>query len=197
MKGLWLAFTAVTLLEMGCGGRGDRVTFRVKAADVQHQSNSFLKNKGPDDPIEITLPGKLLNPAAPITLVPRDQAGWSTPEHAAQSILSANTAGDASWILDNYVSGERAGIRKQLAEPGVLERTRNYYRTAGKTSETCWTEIHGFRVLFFRAVDPDGDTTLIAVTLANTPEGWRQTDALARDDTFEIVWTALHTGGAR
>ena len=195
MKGL--AFAAVALLEMGCGAGVDRVTFRVKAADVQHQSNSFLKNKGPDETIEMTLPGKLLNPAAPVTLVARDQAGWSTPEHAAQSILSANTAGDASWIVENYVSGERAAIRKQLSEPGVLERTRNYYRTAGKTSETCWTEIHGFRVLFFQAVDTDGDTTLAAMTLAQTPEGWRQTDALARDDTFEIVWTALHTGGAR
>ena len=197
MKGLWLAFAAVALLEMGCGAHGDRVTFRVKAAEVQHQSNSFLKNKGPDDTIEMTLPGKLLNPAAPIALVTRDQAGWTTPEDAAQSILSANTSGDASWIVENYVPAERAGIRKQLAEPGVLERTRNYYRSAGKTSESCWTEIQGFRVLFFQAMDADGDTTLIAVTLANTPEGWRQTDALARDDTFEIVWTALHTGGAR
>ncbi|HLG97094.1 MAG TPA: hypothetical protein VKX49_12345 [Bryobacteraceae bacterium] len=197
MKRVGLALTAAALAHLGCNGRGDRVTFRVKAADVQHQSNSFLKNKQPADSIEITLPGKLLNPPVAVTLIGRDQADWSTPEHAAQSILSAGTSGDASWVVESYVSAERAEVSRRLAQPDALERIRNYYRALGKVSETCSVEINGYRALFLQAVDPDGDTTLIAIALAHTPDGWRQTDALARDDTFEIAWAALHTGGAR
>ena len=190
-----VVFGAV-VVQLACA-RGDRLTFRAKVADVQHRANSFLKNKQPDDSVDITLPGKLLNPPAPLNLIRREQADWSTPEHAAESILSANSAGDGAWMVENFVPSEREGVSKRVSEPEVIRGTENYYRNLGKVSETCWTELRGFRVLFLQGLDADGDATLISITLSKTAEGWRQTDALAHDDTFEIVWTALHTGGVR
>ena len=197
-KFLFLAAAAgCAILQLACGTRGDRLTFRVKVSDVQHQANSLLKNKQPDDYVEITLPGKLLNPATPVNLISRSQADWSTPEHAAASILSANAAGDPSWMIENYVPSEREAVSKRLSDPDVLRTTVSYYQDLGRTSMTGSAELRGFTLIFIQGLDEDGDATLLALVLSKTPTGWRQTDALAHDDTFEIIWTALHTGGVR
>ncbi len=197
MRSRLLALAAAAILQSGCGTLGDQLTFRVKAADVQHKNNSLLKSKQPDDYVEITLPGKLLNPATPVKMISRSQADWNTPEHAAVSILSANAAGDAAWMVENYVPSEREGANKKLSDPNVLESTENYYQNLGTVSMTGWTELRGYTLIFIRGVDEDGDATVLVLTLSKTPDGWKQTDALAHDDTFEIVWTALHTGGVR
>lgn len=169
----------------------------MKVSDLRRPSNALVKGKPPDDSVEITLPGQLLNPAQPISWIPRSQSDWSTTGHAAASIISANIAGDIPWIIENYVPTERAAIAKQLSNPEAAQRNRDYYRNLGKISLTGWTEIHGFIVLFLQGLDEDGDATLNSFTLSKTSSGWKQTNALATDDTFEFVWTALHTGGVR
>ncbi len=197
-KFLFLAAAAgCAMLQLACGSLADRLTFRTKVADVQHRTNSLLKNKQPDDYVEITLPGKLLNPSTPVNLIARNQAEWSTPEHAAASILSANAAGDTSWMLENYVPSEREAVDKKLSDPDVLRTTVSYYQNLGRASMTGSAELRGFTLIFIQGRDEDGDATILALVLSKTPSGWRQTDALAHDDTFEIVWAALHTGGVR
>ena len=197
MKYGLLALAAAAILQSACGMLGDHLIFRAKAADVQQKANTFLKNKQPDDYVEITLPGKLLNPATPVNMISRTQADWSTPEHTAEAILSANAAGDTPWMVENYVPSERETTNKNLSPPNVLQSTQNYYQNLGKVSITGWTELRGYTLVFIRGVDEDGDATVLVLTLSKTPDGWKQTDALAHDDTFEIVWTALHTGGVR
>jgi hypothetical protein len=167
------------------------------ASDVRRASNSLIKGKQPNDSVEITLPGILLNPPQPIPLIPRTQADATTPERAAASIISANSSGDIPWIIENYVPAERPAIAKQFSDPQAAQRNREYYRNLGKISQTGWTEIHGYTVLFLQGLDEDGDATLISITLSKTPAGWKQTTALSNDDTFELVWSALHTGGVR
>ena len=195
MKYLLSIVAAGIILQLGCGAAGDQLTFRAKAVDIQHKSNSLLKGKQADDFVDVTLPGKLFHPAQPVQQVSRTQADWSTPERAAASIFSANSAGDVPWIVENYVPAERESISKRLADPLVREQARNFYGDAGKVSLLARTELRGYTVLFLQGMDPDGDATVISITLSKTPEGWKQTDALSRDDTFEIVWTAFHTGG--
>ena len=197
MKYRLFAVAAAAFLHLACGTLGEKLNFRVKVADVQHKANSFLQHKEPADYVEITLPGKMLNPPLPVKLISRHQADWSTPEHAAASILSANAAGDIAWVVQNYVPAERQAIGQRLSDPVTVDGTKNYYRSLGTASITGRTEILGFTLLFVQGVDEDGDSAVLVVTLSKTPEGWKQTEALAHDDTFEIVWTALHTGGVR
>ena len=197
MKYAVLVLAASAMLQSACGILGDRLSFRAKVADVQHQTNSLVKNKQPDDYVEITLQGKLLNPATAVNLIARNQADWSTPEHAAASILSANTDGDRSWMIENYIPAERAAIDKRFSDPDVLRTTVSYYQNLGRASMTGWAELRGFTVVFIQGMDEDGDTTVLALALSKTSTGWRETDTLSHDDTFEIVWTALHTGGVR
>jgi hypothetical protein len=191
-----LACLAIALIaQASCNFSGDRLTFRAKVSDFRRPSNTLIRNKQPSDAVEVTLPGKLLNPAQPIALVSRPQSDYSTPERAAAAIVSANTAGDVSWIVENYLPEQRPAVGEGFADPDAVQRNTNYYRNLGKVSITGWTEIHDNRVLFLQGLDEDGDATFIAITLAKTPSGWKQTDSLQNDDTFELVWTALHTGG--
>jgi hypothetical protein len=186
-----------TLAQSSCRSTPSRVTFEARASDLRRPSNSFARNKAPDDLLELSLPGKLLQPPAAVNLVQRGTADWSTPEHAVASIVSANVAGDVSWMVENFVRPEREAIGKQLADPAAVRRIRDYYNNAGKVSITASVEIRGFTVLFLLGLDDDGDATFLNAALSKTPEGWKQTNALADDDTLDLVSAALHTASAR
>jgi hypothetical protein len=192
-----LAILAAMLTQLSCGHQGERLTFQAKVADLGRQTNSLAMNKRLDDFVEITVPGRLLTVPSAVNPVRRREADWTTPEHAIASILSANIAGDMSWILENFVAGEREEARKQLADPVVAGRTRDYYHNAGKVETMGWAEVRGFTVVFLRGLDDDGDSTFLTEVLSKTPSGWRQTQALSRDDTYDVVWTALHSGRVR
>jgi hypothetical protein len=185
------------LAQSSCRSTPARVTFEARVSDLRKPSNSFARNKAPDDLLELSLPGKLLQPPAPVNLVPRSATDWTTPEHAMASIVSANTAGDVSWMLENFVRSEREGVARQLADPAAVKRIRDYYSNAGKASITASVEIRGFTVLFLLGLDDDGDATFLNAALSKTPEGWKQTNALADDDTLDLVSAALHTASAR
>jgi hypothetical protein len=191
-----LAILVAILAQFGCG-RQQRLTFQAKVADLGRQNNALAMNKRPDDFVEITVPGQLLRVPIAVSLVRRSEADWSTPEHAVASILSANMAGDLSWILDNFVPAERDAARKQLSDPAIARRTRDYYRYSGKVEMMGWAEVRGFDIVFMRGLDEDGDATFLAEVLSKTPSGWRQTQALSKDDTYDVVWTAIHAGSAR
>ena len=173
------------------------MTFQARVADLRKPGNSFARNKRPDDLVEIALPGRMLDVPVVVKLVGRREADWSTPESAVAAILSANVAGDVPWILQSFVPAERNEALKQFADPVAVERGRESYAAMGKFAITGRAEVHGFTVVFVRGEEEDGDSTVLTVNLSKTPSGWKQTDALAHDDTFDVVSIALHTGTVR
>ncbi len=188
---------AAALAQFSCRPHQDRLAFQVKVSDLRRPANALAKGKGPDDLVEVTLPGQLRRPPVPLPLVSRRDADWSTPERAAASVVSASLAGDVSWIAENFVRAEREKIRERLSDPAIASQTFAFFRNMGKVEMTGWAEVQVYRVIFLIGQDEDGDATVATVTLSKTDAGWRQTNALAEDDTFEVVWTALHTGGVR
>ena len=177
-----------------CSCSSDHVTLQAKVADLRRSGSVFAKNKNPNDIVQLKLPGQVLDVPARVQLIRRDQADWSTPENAIASILSANAAGNVPWMLLNYVPAERNTALKQFSDPNAVERSRESYRAMEKFERTGWVQIREFRVTLVRGEDVDGDPTLMSVALLKTPAGWKQSDALANDDTLDMVVTALHTG---
>jgi hypothetical protein len=190
------AILIAALAQFSCRLGGDRVSFEAKVSNLR-QTNSLAKGKGPDDLVEVVLPGRLFTPPVAPKHVQRSEADWSTPENAMASILSANMEGDVSWIVENFVPAEHEQAGKQFIDPKAAGRISVYYRGIGIIEMTGQAEVRGFIVVFLRAIDEDGDPNFLTVTLAKTPTGWRQTDALAKDDTFEVIATAVRTGGFR
>jgi hypothetical protein len=192
-----MAIVIATLAQFACRRGPERVIFQARVSNLRRQTNSFARNKRPDDFAEVAVPGRLFTPPVAVSLVGRSEAGWSTPESAVASIVSANLAGDVPWIVDSFVPAEHEHAGKQFVDPAAAGRTSVYYRGIGKIEMTGQAEVRGFTVVFLRAVDEDGDANFITLTLAKTPSGWRQTDALSEDDTFEVIATAVRTGGIR
>jgi len=185
------------LALIACGPRTEQLTFQARVSDLRRPSNALAKNKGPDQFVDTTAPGRLLDPVVEVKPVARKNADWSTPEGATAAIVSANLAGDGSWVVENYSPEEREEARRGLGDPAVAARTWNYYRNMGKVVMMGWAEVRGFRLIFLQGREEDGDATFVVVALKKTADGWRQSNALADTDEFEVIWTALHTGGIR
>ena len=188
-----IAFLSAALVSCRLGL--DSLTFQAQVANLHRRNNSFAKNRSSADSVEVTLPGRLMQPPLAVNTVERSRGDWSTPEGAAGSILSASMAGDVPWIIEGYVPAERDAARRQLSDPMAARRDLDYFRNLGKVDIFCRTEVRGFTVLLLRGVDPDGDVTFLTMVLVKTPSGWRQTNSLADDDTFDVVQTAARTGG--
>ena len=82
--------------------------------------------------MEVTLPGQLRRPPIPLPLVSRRDADWSTPERAAASVVSANLAGDVSWIAENFVRAEREKVASGFPIPAIASQTFAFFRNMGK-----------------------------------------------------------------
>src|SRR2546427_6486284 len=107
-----------------------RLTFRARVSELGLQTGSYAKSKRPDDCAEVALPGRLNQPPLSVALVDRKAADWSTPERAMASIRSANTAGDAAWILENFSPDAQAGRRSLLAQAAAAQRHPDSYNTS-------------------------------------------------------------------
>jgi hypothetical protein len=191
--------TLITLLlaassQWACRS-AERITFHARVSDLRRPANSYAAGKHSGDVVEISVPGKLLQPPLVVTPVLRNQADWSTPERAIASIISANSAGDATWMIESFAPAERERARRQLSDPMFFKQTRDYYRHLGTVRITGEAEVRGFMVMLLLGQDEDGDATSLITTLAKTPEGWRQTNALAADDEFDLISTAVYTRG--
>ena len=194
---LWLAGLVLSVAAAVLCQQIGRLTFRAQVSQLPLQNNPLARNKRPEDFVEITLPGLLRNPPLAVELIPKAQADWSTPEHAMASIRSANTAADADWILLNFVPAERSGVHEMIRDPEVFQRNTDYHRSVRK-AEITGSAIYGkFIIIFLHEESEAGQARTVPVTLTRTASGWKQTNALSKDSTFDVVWTALRNGGVR
>jgi hypothetical protein len=190
--GVRLASAMAMLLLPLCAQDRGRLTFQALVSELGRQTGSFAKNKPPEEAVSVTLPGRLFDPPHAVALIKRSQADWSTPERVIASIRSANTAGDPEWIVQNFVPAERAGIRKMLADPATAGRNRDYYKSVRKVGITGSAQLRDLTIVFVR--EESDAARVLPVTLAKTSSGWKQTNALSSDDTFDVVWMALRSG---
>ena len=193
MKRFWLALAAGLLA--GCGAPD--LTFEAKVADLHKPGNHLAYRMEPEAMVKFKAPGKMLDPLTALRRVTREQADWSTAEHAAESVISANVAGDLPWVVRNFVFGERLEAGRQLQDPMAAARTRAYFLNLGAVKLMGWAEFGDARIMFLRGEEGDGDPNTATMVLAKTGEGWRQTTSLGRDDRYDVVVTALQHGGVK
>ena len=174
-----------------------RLSFRAKVSELLLQNNPLARNKRPDDFVTVTLPGHLRNPPLAVDLIQRTQADWSTPEHAMASIRSANTAADPDWIVLNFVPAERPEVQKLVRDTEVFQRNTAYYNSVRKAEITGLAEYGKFTLVFLREESGPNQSRIVPVTLTRTASGWKQTNALSKDNTYDVVWTALRSGSVQ
>jgi len=102
----WRLVAVVGLAALGSewstGQETIRLTFQAKVSDLLLETGSFARNQRPDDTVQVTLPGHRIAPPRAVPLIRRAEAKWIAPEFVVDSIRSADTVGDAPWIIENF-----------------------------------------------------------------------------------------------
>ena len=186
---------AAVVLQPGAGQESSSLTFEANVSDLGLQTGSFARNKKPDDTVQVRLPGHRIAPPRTVLLIRRADAKWASPESCVDSIRSANTAGDAAWILENFAPGDQADVRKLVGEPDLARRNQDYYKSVSKAEIIALVELGAYRIAVVREETVQAKATVVPLTMVKTPAGWKQTNALAKDETFDVLWAAVRNGG--
>jgi uncharacterized protein YqeY len=196
MRGL-LAFLIATLtmsasiVPAALGQDKNGLTFKANVSDLRLKNNSRAKNRRQGDCVRVTLPGRLDKPPVPVALIERKAAAWTTPEDAVASIRSANTSGEKEWILENFSRDDRARVKALIDDPAILKRNLDYYKMIQNVEIMGSAELRGHHIVLVREATADGKARMAPVTLVKTASGWKQTNALSADETFDLILASL------
>lgn len=81
-----------------------------------------------------------------------------------------------------------------LGDSAIAKRNQDYYKTVRKVDITGSAQLRDLTILFVREESDAGKALVLPITLAKTTSGWKQTNILSDDDTFDVVWMALRSG---
>jgi hypothetical protein len=159
------------------------------------QSGALAEGKALTDFSQIILPGRLYAPPIKLDLPAKGSAEWDTPAAAAAADFAAQKADDGDWIAGNFASGDRAEVQSFLSDKTMRSRNRALFQTMSARYLSGEVEYKDYVLLFVRDGSPQSPPKVL--TLEKTPDGYKRTNALASDDTFDIVWSALRNGEVR
>ncbi len=169
-----------------------RLTFSAKVSGLGLQSNSLAAGKSAGDTVEVILPGKRYFVPKPTPPIAREMANRSTPVQAASSDHFAFRSDDADWILENFAEADQEEVRGWLGDKRIREANSSYYSSLETMQIWGEAELQGYRLVFVRY---NGDKTNSAVlTFTETPGGWKRTNALKADETFDVVFASVRNG---
>jgi hypothetical protein len=168
------------------------VAFRAKASLLPSDA-SLVKGKGPDDVVEIVLPGRVYDPPIKVTPVnAKRDASWKTPEQASASDFSAFRAGDPEWLRENFRSEDYPQIKRMVEDPNIRRLNRQTYRGYGEKTILARAFYKDFVLVF---VQYDRDTASGVVEIYQKVKGsWKRTHALAQDETVGVVQSMFRQG---
>ena len=162
-----------------------RLTFRARVGDLGLQNGSYAAGKSPDDVVEVMLAGKRNFVPKPIFPIARAMASRESLTTAATSDFFAFRTDNADWILENFADADQAEVRGWFADSNVRSANKRYYAKLETMQVWGEAELGGYRLVFVRY---NGDkATNTVMTYTSTPQGWKRTNALKSDETFDVV----------
>jgi hypothetical protein len=168
-----------------------QIAFSVKISDLGLQNNSLARGKQPTEWIEVHLPGQLYDPAKRFGPVTRKAANWTTPIDAAIADFSAFKADDANWILHDFVTQEKDAVSYVLNDKVTREKNRTLFKDRAERYVTGEANYKDYVFVFVRDTGQEHPSPL---TFALTGNGYKRTNALSGDETFDVVFSPLRNG---
>jgi len=170
---------------------GGKLLFRVQIGDRGIKTD-IEKGKTLSDYSEVTLPGVLIKPPLKLAPVAQQNAKFDTPVNAAAADFSAEKSDDADWIVSMFAPVDRADIKSMLADQAMRTRNRGIFAHKDARYVRGQASYKNYVLLFI--VDGNLDNAANVLAFIKTPDGFRRTNALSADATFDIVWSALRLG---
>ncbi len=141
--------------------------------------------------VELTLPGRWFDPMLKLEMVSKESATYGTVQDAIRAGFSAMKAMDIEWIKKGFVNGEATELESVLKDPDTAARIKALNQDKSSIYLNGIVEYKDFRVVVVAQTE---DSPVTPFSFQLTPEGWKQTNALAADEGFSIILSALLNG---
>ena len=168
------------------------IRFRVRVSYVGLQNSSLVRGKQPTDFVEVKLPGQLYDSPKRFAPISKQSVDWNSPIDAAVADFSAFKADDSNWILEDFVPEEENEVRSLLANKDAHQQNRDIFEARTERDVTGQVRYKEYAIVFAR---DSGQAHPVPLTFKQTSYGWKRTNALSKDETFDVVFSALYNGG--
>ena len=191
------AFWLVLLFALathGAAALAGEIAFTARVGDLGLQTGHIARGLTRGDSVTVTLPGERFVPPRRLDIVPRAEADRTTPAGALQSDFSAWKADDTDWIRENFAARERPAITAFLANPEMRAASRAGF--ARYDAAYLWSVVSygDYALALFTYGQGEERAYGLTATFVFEDGGWRKSNALSRDETLDIVWTAFRQG---
>ena len=166
--------------------------FKAKVGQLGLPANSLATGIGAEDFVRVTLPGHLYRQVIEVQIVPKNALRRFSPEAASASDFSAFKAGDPGWIAANFTHKEQAQELANFNDKMIMERTRAIF-DAYQQKTLVGQALYKDKVILFVNYH-DWPVHLHAEVYVKEGNQWKRTNALASDETFDILSVAVRNG---
>jgi hypothetical protein len=166
--------------------------FRAPASALPSTAD-LVKDKAPDETVEIVLPGRVYTP--PLKLEPvatRSKANRSTPEQASASDFSAFRAADSGWLKENFTAEDYPSIKRLVEDPRMIRQNQRIFMGHGAKAvvATCMYRDHALVFVQYDGAKAGG----LLEVYAKTGAEWKRTNALSKDPTVSSLLPMFRSG---
>lgn len=170
------------------------LTFRAKKTDLWVKDSTLAKEQSDNDFIEVELQGELYESPKQVFEITKKEINRNTLEGIVASVFSANKAADLKWIVDNFVDEEKDNAKLLFKNKKILKESQADAKSIRGRYIKGQAEYKDYIIVFVEEDYPRGKKVTEALTCKKTPDGWKVTNALANDETYDVVFAALASG---
>ena len=173
------------------------LTFRAKKSALWFIKPNADDKESQDATVEVTLPGEIYETPKQVIEVSMRKVDRSTIEGEAASVFSAGRAGNIKWIVENFVKEDQDRVTMTFKDKKLLKDSKMDAKSVQAEYITGKARYKDYTILFIeQEYGKNGKNKKVteAIACKQTPEGWKLTNAIASDETFDIVFAAVSNG---
>ena len=178
---------------VGLKNSSGKLTFRAKQSELWFK-HSATNDKKQEETAEVTLTGRFYTPPKKVSTISKKEVDRSTPEGLIDSHFSASKKGDLKWIVDNFIDEEQSKVKSVFENKKILKEGQLSAKKIEAEYLTGEADYKEHTLLFIEQQYGMGVKVTEAVACKKTEDGWKLTNALSADETFDIVFAALSSG---
>lgn len=168
------------------------LTFKAKYSSLWFKHDGLSETD--DKIVETTLPGILFDPPQEIKTINKKESDNSTPESVITSYFSAGKAGNLKWILSHFDGEEKEKMKASLKAGNNLKESKEAANLMKSIYITGKADYKDYIILFIEQDFESGKKATEAIACKKINEGWKLTNEISADKTFDIVFAALNAG---
>ncbi len=178
------------------------LTFKANISDLwfKHENlndDKTLEKKDKKDSsktVEVALPGEFYETPTKVNTVSKNKVDRNTTLGLVESVFSAMKEGNLKWISENYVLEEEKTVKDAFKNKNDLKAAKQDFENI-KSEHLLGHAIYKDSTLLFIEQEYNTGKKLVEIIACKqTPKGWKMTNALVSDKTYDIVFAAVSKG---